>query len=174
VRHTNGIVDGNELGLEESMNFRNIEKTGAPQSIMRRSDNEDGVTLLETSIALVIMMIVTLATGSLFAYAINYNSGAGDRAAALAIAQQRMERLRKSSFSDAALTPASATETAINAGRQYSVVTTICSTSGCGGSADLKLLTVQVTPQNANQWANAPVIIVSQRATPSVGPYAGN
>ena len=156
------------------MNFRNIEKTGAPQSIMRGPDNEDGVTLLETAIALIIMMVMTLATASLFAYAVNYNSGAGDRSAALAIAQQRMERLRKSSFSDAALTTGSATETAISAGRRYSVVTTICATSGCGGSAALKLLTVQVTPQSANQWANAPVIIVSQRATPAVGPYAGN
>jgi Tfp pilus assembly protein PilV len=156
------------------MNFRSTKKINGPRSIRKRPDNEDGVTLLETAIALVIMMVLTLATGSLFVYAINYNSGADDRAAALAIAQQRMERLRKSSFSDAVLTTASTTETAINAGRRYSVVTTICATSGCGGSAELKLLTVRVTPQGANQWANAPVIIVSQRATPILGPYAGN
>ena len=153
------------------MNFRTTEKIGDRRSIMRRPDNERGVTLLETSIALLIMMIVTLATGSLFVYAIRYNSGASDRSAALAIAQQRMERLRKSSFSDAGLTTPSTTETVINAGRQYAVVTTICSTPGCGGSAALKLLTVQVTPQSANQWANSPVIVVSQRATPSVGSY---
>jgi Tfp pilus assembly protein PilV len=156
------------------MNFRITKKSNGPLSIRKRPDNEDGVTLLETAIALVIMMVLTLATASMFVYAINYNSGAADRAAALAIAQQRMERLRKSPFSDAGLTTPSTTETAINAGRQYSVVTTICSTSVCGGSAALKLLTVQVTPQGANQWANAPVIIVSQRATPAVGPYAGN
>ncbi len=153
------------------MNFQNIEKTGAPRSIMRRPDNEQGFTLLETSIALVVMMVVTLATGSLFVYAINYNSGAGDRAAALAIGQQRMERLRKASFSGAGLTTPSTTETVINAGRQYTVVTTICSTSDCGGSAALKLIRVQVTPQGANQWANSPVIVLSQRATPSVGSY---
>jgi len=138
---------------------------------MRQPDNEQGFTLLETSIALLVMMIVTLATGSLFVYAINYNSGAGDRSAALAIAQQRMERLRRSSFSEAGLTAPSTTETAINAGRQYAVVTTICSTSACGGSAALKLITVQVTPQSTNQWANSPVIVSSQRATPSVGSY---
>src|SRR5712692_5606319 len=116
------------------MNFQHTEKTGAPRSIMTRTDNEHGFTLLETSIALVVMMIVTLATGSLFVYAINYNSGSGERSAALAIAQQRMERLRKSSFSDASLTTASTTETVTNAGRQYIVVTTVCSTSDCGGS----------------------------------------
>src|SRR5713226_7069957 len=134
------------------MNFRNLEKTRAPASKMRRSDNEQGFTLLETSIALVIMMVVTLATGSLFVYAINYNSGSGDRSAALAIAQQRMERLRKSSFSDTVLTTPSTTETVTNVGRQYAVVTTICSTSACGGSDALKLITVQVTPKSANQW----------------------
>lgn len=153
------------------MNFQHTEKTGAPRAIMRRPDNEKGFSLLETSIALCVMMVVTLATGSLFVYAINYNSGAGDRSAALAIAQQRMERLRKSAFTDAGLTTPSTTETVINAGRRYTVVTTICSTSGCGGSAELKLLTVQVTPQSATQWANSPVIVVSQRATPSVGSY---
>jgi len=153
------------------MNFQHTEKTGAPRSIMTRTDNEHGFTLLETSIALVVMMIVTLATGSLFVYAINYNSGSGDRSAALAIAQKQLERLRKSSFSDATLTTPSTTETVINAGRSYTVVTTICSTPDCGGSATLKLLTIQVTPQSANQWANSPVIVVSQRATPLVGSY---
>src|SRR3954462_12708159 len=88
-----------------------------------RSDksNEQGFTLLETSIALVIMMVVTLATGSLFVYAVNYNSGSGDRAAALAIAQQRVERLRRTPFDDALLTTASTTETVTNAGRTYTV-----------------------------------------------------
>jgi len=138
---------------------------------MSSLDDEQGVTLLETSIALLVMMIMTLATASLFVYAINYNAGSGDRAAALAIAQQRMERLRKSSFGDAAMTTPYTTETVSNSGRQYAVMTAICSTSSCGGSAALKLITVQVTPQSANQWANSPVIILSQRATPTVGSY---
>ncbi len=151
------------------MRFRKREKADVP--CPRRPDNEQGFTLLETSFALCVMMVVTLATGSLFVYAINYNSGSGDRAAALAIAQRRLELLRKSSFTDAALTTSTTTTTETHAGRQYIVVTTVCSTSDCGGSAALKLLTVQVTPQSANRWANAPVIVVSQRAAPSVGPY---
>lgn len=153
------------------MSFRNRSNSDASHKVKTGPHNEDGFSLLETAFALIIMMIVTLATGSLFVYAVNYNAGAGDRSAALAIAQQRMERLRKSSFSDAPLTTPSTTETALNAGRQYSVLTTICSTSDCGGSAVLKLITVQVTPQSANQWANSPVIVLSQRATPSVGSY---
>src|SRR5438105_8110716 len=130
------------------MSSRNRKNGKTCPLVEGRTHNQQGFTLLETSFALIIMMIVSLAAGSLFVYAVNYNSGAGDRSAALAIAQQRMERLRRSSFSDALLTTTSTTEAVLNAGRRYSVVTTICSTSDCGGSAVLKLITVQVTPQS--------------------------
>jgi Tfp pilus assembly protein PilV len=146
-------------------------KIDSPDGIRKPVDSEQGFTLLETSIALCVMMIVTLATGSLFVYAINYNSGAGDRAAALAIGQQRLERLRKSSFSDTAFTTGSTNAMVTSGGRQYAVVTTICATSDCGGSPSLKLLSVQVTPQGVTQWANAPVVVMSQRAAPSAGSY---
>ena len=144
-----------------------------PTADHRAQTDEKGFTLLETSIALVVMMVVTLATGSLFAYAVNYNSGTGDRSVALAIAQRQSERLRRTPFDDALLTTLSTTETVINAGRQYTVVTTVCSTSDCGGSATLKIVSVQVTPHNVNQWANAPATIISERATPASGPYQG-
>ncbi len=143
------------------------------QKDIRQSEGEQGLTLLETAIALCVMMIMTLATGSLFVYAVNFNSGSADRSAALAIAQQRIERLRRTSFNDSILTTPSTTETVTNAGRQYTVVTTICTTSDCGGSATLKVISVQVTPQNPNQWATIPVVVTSQRAVPAVGPYEG-
>jgi len=143
---------------------------------LTRGDNtsDRGFTLLETSIALVVMMVVTLGTASLFVYAINYNDGSNDQALALAVAQQRMERLRRTPFGDVILSTALSTETVTSAGRRYTVVTTVCSTSGCGGSATLKIITVQVTPQNGSAWANTPAILVSQRAGPSLGPYAGS
>jgi len=152
-----------------------IANTKKPRTAVDRPDksNEEGFTLLETSIALIVMMVVTLATGSLFVYAVNYNSGSGDRSAALAIAQQRLERLRRTPFNDALLTTPTTTETATNAGRSYTVVTTICSTSSCGGSDTLKIITISVTPVSTNQWANTPAIVTSRRAALSVGPYSG-
>ena len=135
--------------------------------------SEQGFTLLETSIALIVMMVVTLATGSLFVYAVNYNSGSGDRSAALAIAQQRLERLRRTPFSDALLTAGTTTETVTSVGRTYTVATTICATSDCGGSSTLKIITIQVTPQSVNSWANTPATVTSQRSSLAVGPYAG-
>ena len=139
--------------------------------IKKKTENKGGFTLLETSIALCVMLVVTLATGSLFVYAINYNSGAADRSAALAIAQQRLERLRKATYNDALLTTPSTSETVLNAGRQYSVQTTICSTSNCGGSTTLKVININVSPQAATQWANGAVTITSQRAMPGTGSY---
>src|ERR1051325_3425660 len=109
------------------MRILNTRKGGRPSLI--KKDNEKGLTLLETSIALCVMMIMTLATGSLFIYAVNYNSGAGDRSAALAIAQQRMERLRRSPFTDASLTTPVKTESATSSGRNYNVVTPVSSPS---------------------------------------------
>ena len=135
--------------------------------------NEQGFTLLETSIALIVMMVMTLATGSLFVYAIKYNTGTGDRSAALAIAQQRLERLRRTPYNNTLMTTPTTTETVTAAGRPYTVVTTICSTSDCGGSATLKIITIAVSPQSSNQWANTPATITSQRAAPSTGPYEG-
>src|ERR1043166_4635078 len=147
------------------MNRKRPERGGAGPN----RGNEQGFTLLETSIALIVMMVVTLATGSLFVYAVNYNSGSGDRSAALAIAQQRIERLRRTPFDDALLSTASTTETVTNAGRSYTVVTTVCWDSTCGGSDSLKLISVSVTPISTNQWANTAATISTERAAPSVG-----
>ena len=152
-----------------------IADNNKPRTVVEgpEKSNERGFTLLETSIALIVMMVVTLATGSLFVYAVNYNSGSGDRSAALAIAQQRLERLRRTPYTDTLLTTASSSETVSNAGRSYTVVTTVCSTSTCGGSDTLKIITISVTPVSTNQWANTPATVTSQRSAPSVGPYAG-
>ena len=149
----------------------NTEKTSTEEAQKKRS--EQGFTLLETSIALIVMMVMTLATGSLFVYAVKYNSGSGDRAAALAIAQQRLERMRRTPYGDTLMDAGTTTESVTNAGRSYTVVTTICATSDCGGSDSLKIITIAVTPISVNQWANTPATISSQRAAPSTGPYAG-
>lgn len=133
--------------------------------------NSQGFSLLETAIALVIMMVVTLGTASLYVYATNYNAGAADRSAALAIAQQKMERLRRTDFDDALMAAGTTTEVVTYVNHQYTLNTTICATPGCGGSSTLKIMTVQVVPQGSQSWMNVPVTLVSQRATGVIGPY---
>ena len=134
---------------------------------------ERGFTLLETSIAMMIMMVAALAASALFVYAINYNSGARDRAMALAIAQQRMERLRNVTFDDALLAAGTSTENITSEGRPFAVSTTICATADCGGSATLKRITVSVTPGSAGaSWVRAIIVIQGQRAATITGDYS--
>src|SRR5215210_763589 len=59
---------------------------------------ERGFTLIETTIGLVIMLVVTLGSATLFAYAVRNNSGGNDRAQSLAIAQQALETLRHARY----------------------------------------------------------------------------
>src|SRR5213593_2804650 len=137
------------------------------------ANNQRGFTLLEIMIAFVLMMIVTLGAASLFVYAINYNSGAYDRTLAHAVAQRQMESLRRTPF-DSLVTPAQPEPDVTSGGRQFSIVTTVCAdaAAGCGGSATLKKVTIQVTPQGAGpNWVRGSVLVETLRATSTTGVY---
>jgi Tfp pilus assembly protein PilV len=141
---------------------------------LERDEGERGFTLIETAIALVIMMIVLLGSASLFAFSIFNNTSGSDRAQTLAVAQQTLETLRNAQFSSAA------TDAALNAGtitqnnvmrgglngsgaRPYTIVSTIVNTT-----PTIKTVTVTVTPTGAGPaWARgaaASVTITTQRA----------
>jgi len=121
---------------------------------------ERGFTLIETAIALVVMMVATLAVASLFVYAIKYNSGAYNRALAIAVAQRQMEKLRKSNFDEVI---ASTQPDVKSANRHFTVSTAVTGTT-------LKKITVTVTPRGSG-WASTPVTIISQRSATGTGAY---
>ena len=131
---------------------------------------ETGFTLVETTCALLVMMIGGLGICAVFAYAIKNNTGSRDRAAALAVAQQEMERYRQVIFTDALLTAqAATTKTVTNAGRTYTVTTTITDTT-----TSLKTIKISVTPQlSSDPWALGTVEISVQRSAFALGPYTG-
>jgi Tfp pilus assembly protein PilV len=146
--------------------LRNSLSTNAAQG-------QQGFSLLEIMIAFVLLMIVTLGAASLFVYAINYNSGAYDRTLAHAVAQKQMENLRRTAFENL-VTPAQPEPVITSSGRRYTVVTTVCAdaSAGCGGSATMKKITIQVTPLGAGaNWVRSSVRIETLRAAPSTGPY---
>lgn len=136
----------------------------------RSRRQEKGFTLIETATALLVMMIGGLGICAVFSWAIKNNSGSRDRAAALAVAQQQMERYRQVQFIDPLLTAHAATsQTVTSAGRAYTVRTTIVDTT-----PSLKTITIQVTPLlNNEQWARGTVQVMVQRSTFSLGPYSG-
>jgi type II secretory pathway pseudopilin PulG len=126
-----------------------------------------GFTLIETTIALVIMMIVVLGSAMLFAYAVRNNNGGHDRAQALAIAQQALETLRNARFTVSATdpllqqTPATPVPLTVwREGRPFTVLAEIRDTT-----PTLKTISVTVTPQRAgSRWSAESVTIVTQRA----------
>jgi Tfp pilus assembly protein PilV len=138
---------------------------GRPSTKAVGRPGERGFTLIEASIALLILMFATMGAASLFVYAINYNSGAQDRALALAVAQQQMEKMRKTDFADV-VTPAQPEPDIVSAGRSYSIVTTV------DGSATLKRITIQVTPKAAGpNWVRNSVLLVTERSQGGAGTY---
>lgn len=69
----------------------------------QRMNNQNGFTLIETTVAMLVMMVVGLGATSLFLYSVRYNSGASQRSIAMAIAQQRLETLRSVDYNAAGL-----------------------------------------------------------------------
>lgn len=165
------------------MSHHRQPRPSAASGIERRS-GERGFTLIETSVALVVMMIVGLGAASLFFFAINYNTGSSDRQLAMGVAQNRMEWLRTIPFDSTTRSLAYAsgglagtgasgvTETFANGGRQYMAVTVITDLdSDPSGNPTLKKITIRVTPLGAGT-ALGSVTLSTIRATAVKGTYS--
>lgn len=136
-------------------------------NVQQRQDQ--GFTLIETATALLVMMIGGLGICAVFTYAIKNNTGSRDRAAAIAVAQQQMEKYRSLTFTDAGLTAATSTTTVDSADRTYTVKTTITDTT-----TSLKTITIEATPLlSSDPWALGTVKISVQRSAFAFGPYSG-
>src|SRR5215204_5085498 len=82
---------------------------------------ESGFTLLETSIAMVVMMVGALACSSLFVFSIHNNVGGSERALSMAVAQQQLEQIRSVSYEDTTLTVGTTDLSVTTGGRTYNV-----------------------------------------------------
>ena len=69
----------------------------------KTANSEGGFTLIETSIAMVVMMVAALACSSLFVFSIQNNVGGSERALSMAVAQQQLEQLRSVEYKDSTL-----------------------------------------------------------------------
>lgn len=126
------------------------------------ADGQRGFTIIETSIAMLVMMVVGLGAASLFVWAVTYNASATDRDLATLLAEQRVERLRTIVFDPdtrnlsvssgglGATAAAGVTENNVMSGdRPFTVNTRIENIAFDASSTPqptLKRITVRVTP----------------------------
>lgn len=175
-----------------SLSLIELREIGAHRR--RVNSRERGFTLIEITIAMVIMMVVCLGAASLFSYAAYYVSGGNDRAQALSIAQQTLESLRHGTYNKTATDPGlMATASGLNpysnptivtrgadptdpasTGRSYMVqvlVTDVPPVAPLTVST-LKTITVNVTPQGAGmRWATSGGTVTIQTFRAMTGDY---
>ncbi len=136
--------------------------------------SEQGFTLMETSIALLVMMVSGLAMASLFVYSMQNNVGGNERAMAMAVAQQQLEQLRSVNFNDPTLAAGTTTLPAVRSGaRDYRVVRSVVQETNSDGSPkQLKRITLSVTPAAGGPgWVRTPVVLTSLRSTLAPGSF---
>ncbi|HJP94074.1 MAG TPA: type II secretion system protein [Pyrinomonadaceae bacterium] len=135
--------------------------------------NQRGFTLIETTIASLVMMVGALACSSLFVFSAQNNVGGGERALAMAVAQQQLEQIRSVNFEDATLGVGTTTVTVRNGERNYTVQRAVAEVTNSDGTPrQLRRITITVTPQTAGpNWMRSPVVLVSFRSTLATGSY---
>ena len=154
------------------MQEKDIMKTKNAQN--KTTNNQRGFTLLETTIASTVMLVGALAVSSLFLFSTQNNIGGGERALAMAVAQQQLEALRSVTYEDSSLDIKTTTSTVRNGERNYTVQRVVTDETNAGGAAKrLKRITITVTPEVAGaNWMRSSVVLVSHRSTLAAGSYA--
>ena len=144
-------------------------KTQTPKN----KKGQQGFTLMETSIAMVVMMVGALGIASLFVFSTQNNVGGSERALAMAVAQQQLEQIRSVSYEDTTLNVGTTTATVRNAEQNYTVERTVAQETNPNGTPkQLKKITIRVTPQvGGPNWLNTAVVLVSFRSTLAAGSY---
>ena len=155
-----------------------LKTDASDASLLSGENREAGFTLLESTIALLLMLIVALGSASLFSFSIYNNSGGGDRATSMALAQQAIERLRSAKFNstttDALLNGGTTAQNGvIRDGRTFNVTTVIDDNPATAAvdvnpATNLKTITVIVVPQSIGRgWAlgaGGTITLVTQRS----------
>ena len=147
-------------------------KTKTPKT--KTTKGQRGFTLIETTIASLVMMVGALAVSSLFVFSTQNNVGGGERALAMAVAQQQLEQIRSVNYEDATLIAETQIFTVRNGQRNYTVQREVAEVKNPDNTdKQLKRITITVTPEVAGaNWMRTPVVLVSHRSTLAAGAFA--
>ena len=140
----------------------------------KTTKSEGGFTLIETTIASLVMLVGALAVSSLFVFSTQNNIGGSERALAMAVAQQQLEQIRSVDYEDSTLTSGNQTFTAKNGQRSYTVQRVVADEKNADNSLkQLKKITITVTPSSTStNWVRTPVVLVTYRSTHAAGTFA--
>jgi len=138
---------------------------------------ERGFTLIETCIAMVVLMIVACGVLPLGVYALKYNSAAAIRAGAVTAAQRKLEQMRAGSFTSC-VSSSEVVAVGPTDSQSYTVEVTVTDVT-----TTLKNIKITVTPQGRSTsggvysgtdgWMRGQVIVYTKRTTSSMGSNVG-
>lgn len=144
---------------------------------IRAHKQDRGFTLIETCIAMVILMIVVCGILPLGVYAVKYNSAAAIRAGAVTAAQRKLEQLRAGSF-NSCVSSSEVVTVGPTESQTYTVDVTVTDVS-----STLKNIQITVTPQGRSTsggiyggnegWMRGQVVIYTRRTTSLTGSNLG-
>src|ERR1041385_3070064 len=144
---------------------------------IRHHKQERGFTLIETCIAMVVLMIVACGVLPLGVYALKYNSAAAIRAGAVTAAQRKLEQLRAGSFTSC-ISSSEVVTVGPTESQSYTVAVTVTDVT-----ATLKTITIVVTPQGRSTtggvysgnegWMRGHVVVYTKRTTSTTGTNLG-
>ena len=144
---------------------------------MKNHKHAHGFTLIETCIAMVIMMIVVCGVLPLGVYALKYNSAASIRAGAVTTAQRKLEQLRAGSFTSC-ISSSEVVTMGPTESTSYTVDVTVTDVT-----TTLKNIKITVTPNGRSTsggvysgtegWMRGQVIVYTKRTTSSTGSNLG-
>ena len=139
--------------------------------------DERGFTLIETCIAMVVLLIVVCGVLPLGIYALKYNSAAAIRAGALMAAQRKLEQIRADSF-NSCISSSEVVSVGPTDSQTYTVDVTVTDVT-----TTLKNITITVTPQGRSTsggvysgnegWMRGQVVIYTKRTTSWTGSNLG-
>ena len=139
--------------------------------------HEAGFTLLETCVAMVLLLIIVCGVLPLGVYALKYNSAAAIRAGAVTAAQRKLEQLRAGSFTSC-ISSSEVVVVGPTESQSYTVDVTVTDVA-----ATLKNITIVVTPQgrtvnggvySGNEgWMRGQVVVYTKRTTSTTGTNLG-
>ena len=139
---------------------------------LNSSHIESGFSLIECIFALLVLMIVALSVVSVFDYSYKSNFNARKRFAALLLAQQRVEDVRNTTFTN--LPAGTVTENSvINDGIKYKIVRTITDNDlvnkDTAPGPETKQINITVSPVDSSLASDA-VTLTTFRAVNRPGP----